>query len=149
MMQRLSAIALLLVLSACGTNQSPFAPTAVEATRPLSRRELGSVATLVGAGDIGFCGLEGAALTASLLDQIPGMVFTLGDNAHPNGSSRDFAECYDPWWGRHKSRTRPTPGNHEYHTPGAAGYFAYFGANAGPTDLPLERYGSAGILTVH
>jgi len=43
----------------------------------------------------------------------------------------DYADCYDPSWGRHKGRTRPVPGNHEYETPGAAGYFAYFGAAAG------------------
>ncbi|HEU5321805.1 MAG TPA: metallophosphoesterase, partial [Methylomirabilota bacterium] len=33
--------------------------------------------------------------------------------------------------GRHKGRTRPAVGNHEYGTPGAAGYFDYFGAAAG------------------
>ena len=24
--------------------------------------------------------------------------------------------CYDPTWGRHKARTKPSPGNHEYYT---------------------------------
>src|SRR6185436_17437968 len=71
------------------------------------------------------------AATAALLDAIPGTVFTLGDNAYPDGTAADFANCYDPTWGRHKSRTRPTAGNHEYNTPGAAPYYAYFGAAAG------------------
>jgi calcineurin-like phosphoesterase family protein len=33
---------------------------------------------------------------------------------------------YAPTWGRQRSRTRPVPGNHEYQTPNAAGYFNYF-----------------------
>ena len=89
-------------------------------------------AVLVGAGDIGWCGVEGRSdQTATLLDGIPGMIFTVGDNAYMTGSAENFRRCYEPTWGRHKGRTRPTPGNHEYQTPGAADYFAYFGTNAG------------------
>jgi len=58
-------------------------------------------------------------------------VFTLGDNAYPSGSASDFAKCYEPTWGRHKARTKPAPGNHEYNSSGGAPYFAYFGAVAG------------------
>src|SRR6266498_2341291 len=71
----------------------------------------------VGAGDIGDCTRTGDDQTANLLDGIPGTVFALGDNAYPSGSSSDFTNCYDPTWGRHKARTRPVPGNHEYDTP--------------------------------
>ena len=70
-------------------------------------------------------------MTAALLDTIAGTVFTAGDNAYFDGSPQDFAQCYHPRWGRHKARTRPTPGNHEYNLPGAAGYFGYFGSAAG------------------
>jgi hypothetical protein len=42
-----------------------------------------------------------------------------------------ICRCYEKTWGRHKARTRPAPGNHEYHTPGAAGYLRYFGETAG------------------
>jgi hypothetical protein len=45
-----------------------------------------------------------------------------------------FATCYAPYWGRRLSRTWPVPGNHEYETPDAAPYFAYFGAVAGHHD---------------
>lgn len=87
---------------------------------------------LVGAGDIADCKtITGAEATARLLDSIPGTVFTLGDHAYPDGTARQFADCYDPTWGRHRARTRPAAGNHDYHTPGAASYFAYFGAVAG------------------
>ena len=85
----------------------------------------------VGAGDIADCTKTGDSLTANLLDTIPGTVFVAGDNAYPSGSSADYTNCYGPTWGRHKARTRPVPGNHEYSTPGATGYFGYFRAAAG------------------
>lgn len=90
--------------------------------------------TFVGAGDIAICS-GNAEATARQLDSIGGTVFTLGDNAYPNGSQQDFRDCYDPTWGRHKARTRPAPGNHDYGTPGAAPYYQYFGANAGGAGL--------------
>jgi hypothetical protein len=87
-------------------------------------------ATLIAAGDIAD-NTSGAAQTATLLDQIPGTVAALGDLAYENGSPAEFAAYYAPTWGRHYARTRPAPGNHEYQTPGAAGYFAYWGSIAG------------------
>ena len=86
---------------------------------------------LVGAGDIAACDSDGDEKTAALLDRIDGTVFTLGDNVYPSGTPKEFARCYEPTWGRHRRRTRPAPGNHDYRTAGAAGYFAYFGAAAG------------------
>jgi hypothetical protein len=97
----------------------------------------GDSGVLVGAGDIAKCSSAGDDKTASLLDSISGTVFTTGDNAYPDGSIGDFTNCYEPSWGRHKSRTRPSAGNHEYITPGATGYFTYFGAAAGD---PGEGY---------
>jgi hypothetical protein len=85
----------------------------------------------VGAGDIANCNHEFDEATADLLDTIEGTVFTLGDNAYQDGSPEQFMECYDPTWGRFKDRTRPAPGNHDYETDGAAGYFWYFGPTAG------------------
>jgi hypothetical protein len=92
----------------------------------------GSV-VLVGAGDIATCSSNGDEITATLLDGIAGTVFTLGDNVYTNGTATEFTNCYGPSWGRPaiKSRTRPVPGNHDYNTAGAAGYFGYFGAAAG------------------
>ena len=53
-------------------------------------------------------------------------VLTLGDNAYPKNSLADYAKYYTPTWGKFKSITLPSPGNHEYRTPRAAGYFSYF-----------------------
>ncbi|MGH9009904.1 MAG: metallophosphoesterase [Acidimicrobiia bacterium] len=88
---------------------------------------------LVGAGDIATCAdTTGAKATAALLDRIPGTVFTLGDNAYVDGTAAEFRNCYEPNWGRHKARTAiAVAGNHDYNTPGASGYYGYFGAAAG------------------
>jgi len=58
-------------------------------------------------------------------------VLALGDIQYEVGAVDAFEASYDASWGRVKSVTRPVPGNHEYHTAGAAGYFEYFGAGAG------------------
>ena len=83
---------------------------------------------LVGAGDIGDCGTNGDEATAALLDGIDGTVFTAGDDAYPSGTAVDFQKCYDPSWGRHKARTRPAAGNHDWESQGLAGYLGYYGA---------------------
>ena len=110
------------------------------ATTTTSGPGAGPVATLIGAGDIAACGSagpssSGAAATVKLLDAVPRSpltaVFTAGDNAYDSGSPTEFANCFGPTWGLDKDRLRPAPGNHEYGTSGASGYFNYFGAGAG------------------
>lgn len=85
------------------------------------------------AGDIANSSMR-AERTAKLLDALdPDAVLTLGDNAYPDGTLAQFLSCYDPTSGRHKGKTRPVPGNHEYQDPvrAAPDYFAYFGTAAG------------------
>ena len=72
--------------------------------------------------------LVNAGLTAAL---------AIGDLQYYCGALAAFMFSYDPSWGRVKSITYPAPGNHEYQgggaygcTPGAEGYFAYWGAGA-------------------
>ncbi len=108
------------------TSEGQSGTSAITVTSPS-----GVSVVLVGAGDITGCGQNNDEATAKLLDNIAGTVFTAGDNAYPAGSPTDYANCYDPTWGRHKARTKPAPGNHDYATAGAAGYFGYFGAVAG------------------
>jgi len=85
----------------------------------------------VGAGDIADCETSGDEATAELIANIDGTVFTLGDNAYPRGSAANFADCYEPTWGREKHRTKPVPGNNDYVEAAAGGYFDYFGGAAG------------------
>jgi CSLREA domain-containing protein len=92
----------------------------------------GTDPVLVGAGDIASCAVLGDEATAAVVSGIAGGIFTLGDNAYPDGTAADFASCYDPsWGGALKARTRPTPGNHDWNTGNLNGYFGYFGAAAG------------------
>ncbi|MBA2254510.1 MAG: metallophosphoesterase [Chloroflexi bacterium] len=95
---------------------------------------------LVGAGDIASCDRTTDSATATLLDGVVGTVITTGDLAYDRGTAAEFAACYAPTWGRVKSRTRPTPGNHEYYTTAAAGYFGYFGSAAGAPDKGWYAY---------
>jgi hypothetical protein len=87
---------------------------------------------MIGAGDIASCVSAADAATAALVAKTPGTVMTLGDNAYETGSVQQFAGCFGPTWGRVKNRIRPAVGNHDYGTPGAGPYFAYFGRAAGP-----------------
>jgi hypothetical protein len=107
------------------------------ATRSWTRSPDSGDPVLVGAGDIAYCGNDNDEATAELLDNMPGTVVTLGDNAYDSGSLSQYTDCYGPTWGRHKARTTPVPGNHDYVTASATGYFNYFGAAAGD---PTEGY---------
>ena len=108
--------------------------------------ETQGAAILVGAGDIADCkDLSGAEATAKLLEAIPGTVMAVGDLAYPDGTKENF-DCYNRTWGRVKARTRPSPGNHEFHTQGATFYFSYFGAAAGD---PKAGYYSYELGTWH
>jgi calcineurin-like phosphoesterase family protein len=79
-------------------------------------------------------------------------VLPLGDLQYENGVLADFLLSYDLSWGRVKQITRPVPGNHEYHTPGAAGYFNYFngiGSATGPAGDSGRGYYSYNIRSWH
>jgi hypothetical protein len=100
--------------------------------------------TVAAAGDIASCssGNQSGA-TARLVERIPGTVLTLGDNAYPDGTTANY-RCYNSTWGKFKSRTRPAPGNHDYHVSNAAGYFSYFGSAAGPSRRGYYGFNAGG-----
>lgn len=108
---------------------------------------------LLAAGDIANCqALSGAEATAKIIESIPNAtVAALGDLALKNGSAAEFANCYDKTWGAFKSRTRPAPGNHEFHSSGATPYFDYFGAAAGDSKKGYYSYqlGSWHIISMN
>jgi acid phosphatase type 7 len=72
--------------------------------------------------------------TSNLLGARHAAVLPLGDLQYETGALADFQAVYDPSWGRVRSRSHPVPGDGEYGTPGAAGYFGYFGDRATPQD---------------
>jgi Concanavalin A-like lectin/glucanases superfamily/Bacterial Ig domain/Fibronectin type III domain len=112
---------------------------------PLS--STGGDPVMLAAGDIAGCYPgSGEGATANLIDNQPGIVAPLGDDAYQTGSAEQFANCYDPTWGRFYARSMPVPGEHEYHTPNAAGYFQYWGALGGD---PTKGYYSYNVGTWH
>ena len=115
---------ILVLLGGLGSSNSSFEAIMAQASDPV----------FVGAGDITNCNRTQDDETAKLLDNISGTVFTLGDNAYPDGTAAQYRDCYGPTWGRHKNRTHPTAGNHEYHVKGAGAYYSYFGSRASPLD---------------
>ncbi len=92
-----------------------------------------SAPVLVGAGDVADCRTDGAYFTALLLDSIRGTVFVAGDVGYATKKNPNpLVTCYEATWGRHRARTRPAPGNHDYSDGGPNRYFDYFGDRAGP-----------------
>lgn len=104
-------------------------------TRPLAQSSI----VVAAAGDMCDSTPEDCKATSDLVIDIdPAAVLAIGDLAYGNGTPEEFQTRYHPAWGRFKDRTRPVPGNHEYGTPGASGYFGYFadtlqGAAADPS----------------
>lgn len=96
---------------------------------------------LLAAGDIAECDAQGDEATARLLDAYPkATIAALGDLAYPHGRDKDFAQCFDPSWGRFKDRIRPAAGNHDHATKNARGYADYFGSRGGPFDRYYYSY---------
>lgn len=130
---RLPALAAaLLMFAGCspGAVQEPSAAAAPSPQPSVSTTRAAAAApiTIMGAGDI--AGEWGNAVaTANVIRSLdPSWIFTTGDNAYPDGSPSDFTTKYHPTWGSFRTWTYPVPGNHDYHTAGAAGYVGYFGA---------------------
>ncbi|BAV95877.1 DNRLRE domain-containing protein [Lysobacter enzymogenes] len=95
---------------------------------------------VAGAGDI--CDTSGNACqgTSDLIVSInPTAVFTAGDNAYNSGTLSEYNSRYAPTWGRFKALTSPSPGNHDYSTTGAKGYFDYFNGSGNQTGPAGDR----------
>ena len=106
-----------------------------------------STVTVVAVGDVADCAGGKQMRVAALVDRLrPAALFGLGDLAYPNGSIDEFLDCYGPSLGRFRAITRAVPGNHEYHTPHAGAFFAYF---CGSSGVPFEGYYSFSIGRWH
>jgi hypothetical protein len=118
--------------------------TPAPADAPAAQVALSGASVMVGAGDIAVCGTQGHIQTAKLVDsvlradsvaKVNDVVFTLGDNAYPDGSASNFALCWAVSWGdstrRIMKKIHPSVGNHEDQSVGASPYFNYFGVKAG------------------
>lgn len=96
---------------------------------------------LLALGDIATCPSDRDEATSALADRFPDAVIaTAGDNVYDSGTPAEWEECFEPSWGRHRERTRPSPGNHDYVTDKGAPYYEYFGERAGPAGLGYYSY---------
>ncbi len=125
-----------------GCKATPVAGPVAEPTP--SRPDVPSatgVVTIAAAGDISDTSIGAQRATSDLIyNKGFEAVLLLGDNQYPTGAAPDYARYFDPTWGRFKSLLRPTPGNHDYYTPAATGYFTYFGTRAGEPDKGYYSY---------
>ena len=105
-----------------------------------------SSVVVAGAGDLCDDTLDCKATSDLVVNINPEAVFTAGDNAYEDGTLAQYQSYYDQpdsqgnptSWGRFKNKTRPTPGNHEYYSTGAKGYFDYYNG------VNVNTAGSAG-----
>ena len=127
------AVALAAALPDCGSpsgggNPGPGPSAAPSASPPPSLDRV-----IAAAGDI-VCGSTTSPNapcrhkeTAAVVAQIrPHAVLGLGDMQYESGGAVDFMRYYEPTWGVFRAMTYPVPGNHEYETSQAHGYYDYF-----------------------
>ncbi|HZJ01316.1 MAG TPA: metallophosphoesterase [Gemmatimonadaceae bacterium] len=135
-------IAGLVLIAACKPPEKVTPPPAHATAQQVA---VSGAALLIGAGDIGVCGMQGDEETAMLVDSVlkadsaadvPSAAFTTGDNAYPAGLDRDFVRCFGSSWGDKNKRIlkvlHPAIGNHDYQSSAGAAYYRYFGSRAGP-----------------
>jgi hypothetical protein len=127
-----------LLAAACGS-PSPTIPPPGPSPSPVP-----AIQVIAAAGDISCA--PGTASSCRQMDTAtavgwaePDIVLALGDNQYESGELPNYLASYAPSWGRFKAITRPVAGNHEYQSPGAAGYYDYFDGPGRPTGAAGER----------
>lgn len=77
--------------------------------------------------------------TLALVTQLkPDAIFALGDLQYDDGTLEKFQNTFAKNWSSQKNIIYPSPGNHEYATPLANGYYTYF--RDGPADVSKGYY---------
>ncbi len=147
LLARGALVALAVALAGCGVARGASAPASTGS--PPARAAAGVPAPLlVAAGDIAchpgqprtVASCHQAA-TAALAGRLhPTAVAVLGDTQYDRGQLTEYLGSFAHSWGHLKARIHPATGNHEYATPGAAGYYSYFGAAAGPRGRGYYSY---------
>ena len=119
-----------------GPGEGPINGNSTPVETPPTLPPSGSGSTWVNTfGDTGWCGSPGMTPVARQLAELGGEIFLAGDLAYDNGTVEEFQRCFEPDFGRFKPRIWAAPGNHDYQTGNANGYFNYFGDRAGPNRL--------------
>jgi hypothetical protein len=126
-------VALAAVTPTCAPDSRPLPPCDASPALPNVAKDA-AVVTVAAVGDVADCaGGSQMAVADTVTTMKPDAVFALGDLAYPNANIDELVDCYGPTLGRFRSITRAVPGNHEYHTPHAGAYYAYFCGSSGET----------------
>ncbi len=147
------SLPVLLLCVACNVRDFGLERTPPPADAPAQEVALAGAKFMIGAGDIAQCDDLGDEATASLVDSVlranqavnvETVVFTLGDHAYPEASSRYLTQCFTPSWGDPKKGImkviRPSVGNHDYMSERAAPTYRYFGDRIGPRGKGYYSY---------
>ena len=137
--------ALVVLLGPACSTQPRELPACIASAAPTTT--LQDHAVLVTAGDLVDCAGGAQEQTVALAESLhPDSVLALGDLVYPNGALDEYLDCYAPTWGRLRSITHAVVGNHEYHTPHAGPFWAYF---CGASGEPFKGYYSFEIGPWH
>jgi hypothetical protein len=120
-----AAVAAAVVVAAAGSSAASAQTSAPAAVAPAASPTAGY--RLVAVGDIASSGGAQSRTAAIVTKRAPQRLVALGDLAYNTGSTSNFANYYNPSYGKFKAITWPLPGNHEYMTSGASGFKKYFG----------------------
>lgn len=147
------SLPVLLLSLGCNVRDFGLERTTPPADAPAEEVALAGAKFMIGAGDIAQCDNTGDEATASLVDSVlkanraanvETVVFTLGDHAYPEASSRYLTQCFTPSWGDLKKGImnvlRPSIGNHDYMADRAAPTYRYFGDRIGPSGKGYYSY---------
>lgn len=130
------------LLAACGGGPAVTVPDPFPTPTPTPEPRY---PVIVAAGDIacgislGSSGCRQSDTALRVLEAEPDLILALGDLQYESGAYADFVNFYDASWGRFKDKTRPVPGNHEYVTPNAQGYFDYFNGLSAASGVAGDR----------
>jgi acid phosphatase type 7 len=129
----IASLYLSLVSCGGGSSNSLSNPTASALPTSTTVFAVGDIAQCSGLPAAQSAAAKTATLMQALVDQTKSVmsIITLGDNVYDTGLASEFQTCYEPTWGRFKSLTWATPGNHDYGVTDALDYFGYFGQSAG------------------
>jgi 3',5'-cyclic AMP phosphodiesterase CpdA len=120
---------------------APTPPPGVESVDVVAVGDIACDPSSPNLDDPSFCRHEEVAqLTHELVRQGAKYFIPLGDIQYEQGGLDAFEQVYDRSFGDLRSITRPVPGNHEYKTEGASGYFEYFGSRAGSPEQPWRSF---------
>jgi 3',5'-cyclic AMP phosphodiesterase CpdA len=129
-----------LIAIVAASGGSPDAPIAKKSAQVLPAAKPSSRPLIAAVGDIACPAADPVtkstcqqqAVADAIVKSNPDSVWLLGDIQYLNGELDQFRNSFGKAFAPLRKRWRPNPGNHEYVTTNASGYYEFFGKDAGP-----------------